>query len=332
MTGSSGITGVREALRANQQLISIEASNLVRSQVPGAQEVRGTLRGGPATNIGQGMTLAGPGVSLSATHTNFAQGQITRTAFTTDLAISGEGFFVLFNAKNELYYTRRGDFHFDTAGHLVNKDGLWVASFDPKTGELAKTSIKVNPVTDELGEQVLAQLEADGTQTADQIATALGETPADINAKLAQLKVADYVTEFSQMGDTFFTSNLGELGDQIFFDRNGFVINQTRGLKQGNQIALARFDNPQGLIPGRFGGEIYQATDAASPGGIPKLGKPGDAANGFGSLESQALEESTSSIIPSSGALGILQRNFTATTAAMKAFLSAWDDLNGVFR
>lgn len=332
MTGGSGITGAREALRAQQQLINVEASNLVRSQVPGAKEVRATLRGDAATDIGGGIRLAGPGVSINATSTDFSQGQLVRTGFTTDLAISGEGFFTLFDSKGEYYFTRRGDFHFDTDGSLVNKDGLWVASFDHETGELEKTTIKVNPVTDTFGEQVLDELEANGPRQAADLATDLGVPLATLNTKLAELKTAGYVNEFQQAGNTLFESNLGKLGDQILFDSEGFVINATRGRAKGNQIALAVFPNNQGLVSGRFGGEVFKATDAAVPGGIPEFGGPGDVSLGLGRLESQTLEQSTSSVSSSAGFLGILQRNFTSSTAAVKTFLTAWDDLLSVFR
>jgi len=331
MSGS-GIRGVSEALKAQQQLIGIEASNLNRSMIPGAKELRGTLTGYDAVDLGQGKQYAGPGVALSATTSDFSQGSIVRTGFTTDLAIAGNGFFTLFDAGNNFYYSRRGDFHFDSEGTLVNKDGLWVASFDPKTNALEKTTIKINPVTDDLGDRVLAELEENGDQTSADIATALGELPADIDNKLAQLKVAGYATEYQQAGNTYFASNLGSMGDQVVFDRDGFLINETRGLKRGNQIALAVFSNNQGLVTSRFGGEVFKSTDAAVSGGIPEYGGPGDVDLGLGSIESQALEQSTSSITNASPNLGLLQRNFTATAAAMKIFLSAWDDLNTVLR
>lgn len=331
MSGT-GINGVREALKSQQQLINIEVSNLTRSQIPGAQEVRGTLNGYDVIDFGNGNQAAGPGTRLSATTVDFSQGQLVRTGFTTDLALNGDGLFVLLDSKDELYYSRRGDFHFDTDGYLVNSQGLYVGSFDPKTGEIERTSVKVNPVTDTLGEQVLDQLEQNGALQDTDIATALGQPLADVQASLAALKVAGYVTEFNQSGNIFFKSNLGDLGDQIEFTRDGFLVNVTRGLKRGNQIALAKFPNPQGLVPGKYGGEIYKATDAAVPGGIPDFGPPGDTKLGLGDLESQALEQSNSSAITSTGFLGVLQRNFTSTTAAMKAFMSAWDDLNSTLR
>lgn len=331
MSGA-GINGVRESLRAQQQLLNIEAGNLIRSQIPGAQSVRGTLQANDVTQLGNGKAIPGTGTSLSATTTDFSQGSIQRTGFTTDLAINGRGFFTLFDAKGEFYYTRRGDFHFDTSGTLVNNQGLFVGSFDPKTGEIEKTTIKINPVTDTLGQRVLDQLEQDGPLRVNDLTTALSETAPNISNSLSGLKVAGYITEFQQGGDTYFKSNLGSLGDQVSFDRTGFVINETRGFKLGNQIALAMFSNEQGLVAGRFGAETYQSTDAAVAGGIPAFGAPGDVKLGLGSIESQALEESTSSATPSTVNLGFLQRNFTSTTKAMQAFLSAWDDLLSTMR
>lgn len=328
----SGINGVRESLRAQQQLLNIEAGNLVRSQIPGAQAVRGTLQANDVTHLGNGISIPGTGTSLSATTMDFSQGSIQRTGFTTDLAINGKGFFTLFDAKGEFYYTRRGDFHFDTSGTLVNSQGLFVGSFDPATGNIEKTTIKVNPVTDNLGEQVLDQLEQNGPLRANDLAGLLGQPAATIDNSLSGLKTAGYVTEFLQGGEIYYQSNLGALGDQVSFNRNGFLINETRGLKQGNQIALAAFPNEQGLVPGRFGGEIYQATSAAAPNGIPAFGAPGDVKLGLGSIEGQALEQSTSSATPSTVNLGFLQRNFTSTTKAMQAFLSAWDDLINTIR
>jgi len=332
----TGIDGIRQALSAEQQLLNIEAANLTRSQIPGAQEVRGTLTGNDTLDFGNAGTASGPGVRLAATTLDFSQGQLNRTGFTTDMAISGNGMFVLMNTQsNELFYTRRGDFHFSSDGFLVNNDGLYVAGFDPN-GQLAKISVEVNPVTDAVGHQVLDYLDAAAHKKigADDatIATAIGQPLATVQTALSQLKVSGYVTDSTNAGVTTWYSNLGQVGDQIEFSRDGVLINISRGLKEGNQLALASFPNLQGLSPSRFGGETYIATDAAVGGGVPPMGAPGDTKLDLGDLETQALEQSTSSLVTSTGFLGILQRNFTSTAAAMKAFMSAWDDLNATLR
>jgi flagellar hook protein FlgE len=332
MTSSGGMSGIREALRSTEQLINIEASNLTRSQIPGSKEVRGTLQGFDSLNFGKAGSAAGPGTSLAATTTDFSQGALTRTGFTTDLAINGRGFFILFDAKGEFYYTRNGAFHFDNSGTLVNSDGLNVASFDPITGALEKTTMEINPVVSPLGQEILDQLKAGGTQTATDIATAISQPLAAVTTELAALRVSEYVTDKVVGPDILFTHNLGIPGDQVDFDRQGFLINETRGLRKGNQIALAIFPNLQGLSTSRFGGVVFKPTDAAAPGGIPGVGAPGDLKLGLGDLESQTLEQSNAEVPSSMGFLGVLQRNFTSTAAAVKVFLSAWDDMISTFR
>jgi flagellar hook-basal body protein len=81
----------------------------------------------------------GMGGFLAAVDNIFESGTITTTAKTTDLAIQGDGFFVVRGeGSNEYYYTRAGDFNFDRYGTLVNASGYpvqgWMA--DPATGEL----------------------------------------------------------------------------------------------------------------------------------------------------------------------------------------------------
>ncbi|MDR1388992.1 MAG: hypothetical protein LBJ31_03350 [Treponema sp.] len=56
-----------------------------------------------------------------------AQGMLRFTNIATDIAIKGEGFFVLFDADcNEIKFTRNGHFAFDGQGYLVNHDGYYV--------------------------------------------------------------------------------------------------------------------------------------------------------------------------------------------------------------
>ncbi len=61
----------------------------------------------------------GLGMSVAAIDTVFTQGSFQSTGITTDIAINGNGFFVLKNA-DQTYYTRAGAFGVDSEGTLVN--------------------------------------------------------------------------------------------------------------------------------------------------------------------------------------------------------------------
>lgn len=59
------------------------------------------------------------------THTDTSQGAVNRTGNPLDVALEGEGFFVL-NTPNGRRYTRDGSFSVNAAGELVSKDGFQV--------------------------------------------------------------------------------------------------------------------------------------------------------------------------------------------------------------
>ncbi len=57
--------------------------------------------------------------------TNFQQGAAQLTNRSTDIMISGDGFFMVRNGTDELY-TRAGAFSFDATGQLVTPEGALV--------------------------------------------------------------------------------------------------------------------------------------------------------------------------------------------------------------
>lgn len=84
---------------------------------------------------------AGDGVRIWDVATSFAQGAPETTGNATDLAITGNGFFVVRDPTGTPHYTRAGQFSLDKDGNMVNPDGLIVqgkpvTEIDPETGEL----------------------------------------------------------------------------------------------------------------------------------------------------------------------------------------------------
>ncbi len=81
----------------------------------------------------------GLGMKTSAIENMFTQGGLETTGVITDLAIEGEGFFVLRSGENQLY-SRAGQFYFNEDGQLVNNKGLaiqgWMLNEGNKNSEL----------------------------------------------------------------------------------------------------------------------------------------------------------------------------------------------------
>jgi flagellar hook protein FlgE len=77
-------------------------------------------------NVSFADTFAGVGVQAKDVTTSFTQGSLESTGNTTDLGISGNGFFIVKdNAGNQLA-TRDGAFHFDSTGNLLTSQGYRV--------------------------------------------------------------------------------------------------------------------------------------------------------------------------------------------------------------
>lgn len=72
----------------------------------------------------------GTGVSSSAISSQFTQGAINNTGTKTDLAVSGEGFFVVKDASSGVsFVTRDGGFKLDNNGYLVSNTGYRVQGY-----------------------------------------------------------------------------------------------------------------------------------------------------------------------------------------------------------
>jgi len=68
----------------------------------------------------------GQGVGVAAITTQFAQGSFETTSNSTDLAIDGQGFFVVKDDDGATYYTRAGAFNLNKDGYLSDMSGYRV--------------------------------------------------------------------------------------------------------------------------------------------------------------------------------------------------------------
>ncbi len=93
-----------------------------------------TISGASGPNAGRGGTnpkQVGLGSQLAAIDTVHTQGSLQTTGRVLDLAISGDGFFILgeLNSSGQLVnplFTRAGNFYLDKDGYIVNADGLYL--------------------------------------------------------------------------------------------------------------------------------------------------------------------------------------------------------------
>ena len=104
-------------------IANVDTAGFKSSSITFAEMMNQNLgREGAGESAPQLSNQVGLGVRVSSISRNFAQGSMQNTGRTTDLALSGEGFFVM-NAGGENLLSRAGNFVFNSDGFLVDQSG-----------------------------------------------------------------------------------------------------------------------------------------------------------------------------------------------------------------
>jgi flagellar hook protein FlgE len=124
-------TGV-SGLNAYSNAISVIGNNIANVNTTGFKESRGNFSDVLSASSGTGGTLQiGRGVLVGNVSPVFTQGAFQSTSLPGDLAIDGDGFFIVKDPKtNALLYTRNGNFALNRDGKLANPEGLIVQGFN----------------------------------------------------------------------------------------------------------------------------------------------------------------------------------------------------------
>ncbi len=92
-----------------------------------------------------GSMQVGRGVEVSEVGTLFGPGSFESTGNATDVAIDGDGFFIVNDQDGASYYTRAGAFHLDSNGNLVDTNGYKLQGynfFGAATGMITDISLR----------------------------------------------------------------------------------------------------------------------------------------------------------------------------------------------
>jgi len=118
-------------LNAASTDLSVTANNIANSATSGFKGSRTEFASLFAVSSqGATSTQSGAGVRVSNIAQQFSQGNIDFTDSSLDLAISGQGFFILSDG-GALNYTRAGAFQLDRDGYVVNAQGKRLQVFEP---------------------------------------------------------------------------------------------------------------------------------------------------------------------------------------------------------
>ncbi len=147
---SSLYTGV-SGLTANGEALGIYADNIANANTTGFKTSRPEFQDVISKSLKGvlGGNQIGRGAKLSQVNPIFTQGSVNQTDRATDVALSGDGFFVMDGADGRSF-SRNGVFNFDKEGVLVNTDGYKVMGFQADENGMVTnklTSIKLDKPT-----------------------------------------------------------------------------------------------------------------------------------------------------------------------------------------
>jgi flagellar hook protein FlgE len=118
-------------LNAAQSDLTVTANNIANVATTGFKGSRAEFADlFASTQQGVSSTAIGNGVKVANVSQQFSQGNIDFTDNSLDLAMSGNGFFVI-NDNGALSYTRAGAFQVDNNGYVVNSKGQRLQVYPP---------------------------------------------------------------------------------------------------------------------------------------------------------------------------------------------------------
>ena len=208
------------------------------------------------------------GVASSIRALNSLQGSVVGTSTTTDLAIQGDGYFVVSDTSGALYLTRNGSFVPDAEGNLVNSAGYYLM------GNIAGSG------------------QADAVPTQKVNVTAKGDLPTPTTAGTLSVNLPSTATVVTTAADL--PSANPSAANVSYTDETSVTAYDNLGGAHTINVYLTNTGvSTTGTNKGDDTWEItaYDAADAAASGGFP--------------YSSAALATETLSFSPTTGKLTI---------------------------
>lgn len=123
----SSVTG----LKSHGQALSVVADNIANASTNGFKSSRAEFQDLLSRSLkgAYGGNQIGRGAKLGGVNPILVQGNVDNTERVTDIAINGNGYFIV-DGYDGRAYSRNGEFHFDKEGYLVTSDNYKVKGFE----------------------------------------------------------------------------------------------------------------------------------------------------------------------------------------------------------
>ena len=255
----SGVSG----LSTNGNALSVIGNNIANSNTIGFKSGRSVFSDLLSSSISAsgGISQVGRGAGMSTVDNIFTQGTFENTAKNTDLAIEGEGFFIVRDPNTHTdFYTRAGAFRWDAEGYLVTPEGYRAIGYALNEGGNVSgdlTEVKVDTTT-------LSPPKATQNVTFTTNLDAASQYPAPIIGKFIGV---GRTLDSTVAGATDFSNPDGVLtiNGTVLAIAGGGTYNQGSALEISNAIASVAGINAEGIIiPGSI--NLSEVADRSSTG------------------------------------------------------------------
>jgi flagellar hook protein FlgE len=297
----SGVSG----LRVHQTMMDVVGNNIANVNTVGfksssvifqdtlSQLLRGASGGTSDTDAGVNPEQVGLGVKIGGIDLVLTQGASQLTGRATDVAIQGDGFFVVRSA-DETLYSRAGSFTFDENGFLTDPSGAivqgWLA--DPTTGNV-QTNAPIGDIKLPVG-QVINPVATSSVKLAGNLSASSLTTDPPISTAI---EVVDSLGTKQRVGFEFVKTG-ANAWSMTAKDPTGAVI--------GSPVALT-FDPSTGAL---LTPSTPPAFTFTPPGGAAALTFSADFGSGTATSLTQLGGSSTAAAIDQNGTLTGYLRSF----------------------
>ncbi len=169
-------------IRAATADLDVTGNNIANANTSGFKASRAQFADVyAASNLGTSKDAIGQGVQLSKVAQQFTQGNVAFTDNSLDLAINGEGFFVVEDSEGR-FYTRSGAFGLDKDGYVVNATGQRLLGFQVSDGTVTGATGPLSIRTTNLAPQATGTIGVQVNLDAGSTAPAVVFDPDDPNS------------------------------------------------------------------------------------------------------------------------------------------------------
>ena len=160
MSFNIGLSGLRGA----QTELSVTGNNLANASTVGFKQSRAEFGDMYASLMGGGMDRPGMGVRTQQISQQHTQGGFDFTERSLDMAIDGEGYFILDN-RGETEYTRAGYFDLDKDGFVINNEGKRLQGFPSGAGDqMTDLQVSVGLIPQKVTDQARVEINLDSRE------------------------------------------------------------------------------------------------------------------------------------------------------------------------